>query len=122
MTTDFDLWLANQLADSGAFTLFVVPIRMDGDRLVPLKSSYVHLTDGAVTWRETTGRLDAAGAWDGAAFFVGLGEGGGPLPDLAAALTLAQVEAEVKRDPLVLNRGRFFDAEGGQVRIDEVAG
>ena len=67
--------------------------------------------------------LDArAGApWDGVGFFVGLGHAGGPLPDAAAARKLAEVEADVKADPLVLNRGRFFDRKGRHLRIDEVA-
>jgi hypothetical protein len=55
------------------------------------------------------------------AFFVGLGHAGGPLPDAAAARKLREVEADVKSDPLVLNRGRFFDRKGRHLRIDEVA-
>lgn len=43
------------------------------------------------------------------------------LPDAAAARKLREVEADVKADPLVLNRGRFFDREGRHMRIDEVA-
>ena len=54
-------------------------------------------------------------------FFVGLGHAGGPLPDAAAARKLAEVEADVKADPVVLNRGRFFDRKGRHLRIDEVA-
>ena len=55
------------------------------------------------------------------AFFVGLGHAGGPLPDAAAARKLRDVEADVKADPLALNRGLFFDREGRHLRIDEVA-
>ena len=55
------------------------------------------------------------------AFFVGLGHAGGPLPDDAAARKLGEVEADVKADPLALNRGLFFDREGRHLRIDEVA-
>ncbi len=40
------------------------------------------------------GLLDRAGAaWDGVAFFVGLGHAGGPLPDAAAS---AQAAAKSK--------------------------
>jgi len=34
---------------------------------------------------------------------------------------LREVEADVKADALVLNRGRFFDRTGRHLRIDEVA-
>jgi hypothetical protein len=36
-----------------------------------------------------------------------------------AARKLKEVEADVKADPLVLNRGLFFDREGRHLRIDE---
>ena len=39
----------------------------------------------------------------------------------AAAAKPREVEADVKADPLVLNRGRFFDRKGRHLRIDEVA-
>jgi hypothetical protein len=75
-----------------------------------------------MAWREMRGLLDRAGVvWNGVAFFVGLGHAGGPLPDAAAARRLRDVEADVKADPLALNRGRFFDREGRHLRIDEVA-
>ena len=97
-------------------------VRIAGDEVVPLKSSYAHLIGDDMDWREMRGLLDRAGApWDGVAFFVGLGHAGGPLPDAAAARKLGEVEADVKADPLVLNRGRFFDREGRHLRIDEVA-
>ena len=52
---------------------------------------------------------------------VGLGHAGGPLPDEAAARKLRDVEADVRADPLALNRGLFFDREGRHLRVDEVA-
>ena len=55
------------------------------------------------------------------AFFVGLGHAGGPLPDDVAARKLREVEADVRADPLALNRGLFFDRQGRHLRIDEVA-
>ena len=60
-------------------------------------------------------------ACDDVAFFVGLDLNGGPLPDVAAARKLKEVEADVRADPLALNRGLFFDREGWHLRIDEVA-
>jgi hypothetical protein len=120
--TDFERWLSAQFADSGPFTMFIVLVRIDGDDVVPLKSSYAHLIGDDMNWRDMQGLLDHAGAaWDGVAFFVGLGHAGGPLPDAAAARKLREVAADVKADPLVLNRGCFFDRQGRHLRIDEVA-
>ena len=122
MKADFEQWLSAQFADTGPFTLFIVLVRIAGDEVVALKSSYAHLIGDDMAWREMRGLLDRAGtAWDGVAFFVGLGYAGGPLPDAAAARKLREVEADVKADPLALNRGLFFDREGRHLRIDEVA-
>jgi len=119
--TDFELWLSAQYAETGSFTAFILLMRMAGDEVVPLKSSYAHLVGDDMPWRQMRDLLDGARtAWDGVAFFVGLGATGGPLPDAVAARRLKDVEADVKRDPLVLNRGRFFDRQGRHIRIDEV--
>jgi hypothetical protein len=119
---DFEQWLSAQFADSGPFTMFIVLVRITGDDVVPLKSSYAHLIGDDMSWREMQRLLDRAGvSWDGVAFFVGLGHAGGPLPDAAAARKLGEVEADLKADPLALNRGRFFDRRGRHLRIDEVA-
>ncbi|MCA0301154.1 MAG: hypothetical protein LCH95_02015 [Proteobacteria bacterium] len=121
MKTDFELWLSAQYAETGSFTAFILLMRMAGDEVVPLKSSYAHLVGDDMPWRQMRELLDSARtAWDGVAFFVGLGATGGPLPDAVAARRLKDVEADVKRDPLVLNRGRFFDRQGRHIRIDEV--
>ena len=122
MKTDFEHWLAAQFADTGPFTAFIVLVRIGDDEVVPLKSSYAHLIGDDMAWSEMRTVLDGARtAWDGVAFFVGLDPDGGPLPDAAAAAKLKEVEADVKADPLALNRGLFFDREGRHMRIDEVA-
>ena len=122
MKSDFELWLSAQYAETGAFTAFIVLIRMDGDQVVPLKSSFAHLVGDDMPWRRMRELLDGAGArWDGVAFFVGLDQDGGPLPDAVATRKLREVEADLKADPLMLNRGRFFDRQGRHQRIDEVA-
>ena len=120
MRTDFEHWLEAQFADTGPFTIFILLVRITADGAQPLRSSYAHLIGDEMTWTGMRGLLDGARTpWDGAAFFVGLGHEGGPLPDPVAARTLKEVEADVKADPLVLNRGRFFDREGRHLRIDE---
>ncbi len=123
MKTDFEHWLAAQFADTGPFTAFIVLVGIGGEQVIPLKSSYAHLIGDDMPWPGMRALLDSARTpWDGVAFFVGLAHGGGPLPDAAAAAKLKDVEADVKADPLALNRGLFFDREGRHLRIDEVAG
>lgn len=122
MKTDFEHWLAAQFGETGPFTLFILLMRIEADDTVPLKSSYAHLIGDEMTWAEMRRLLDSAGTpWDGVAFFVGLGHAGGPLVDEVARRKLGEVEADVKDDRLTLNRGRFFDREGRQLRIDEAA-
>jgi hypothetical protein len=122
MKTDFEQWLSVQLADTGPFTIFIVLVQIVGDEVVLLKSSYAHLIGDDMSWDEMCTLLDRARApWNGVAFFVGLGHAGGPLPDEAAARKLRDVEADVRADPLALNRGLFFDREGRHLRVDEVA-
>lgn len=122
MKTDFEHWLTAQFADTGPFTVFIVLVRIADDTAAPLKSSYAQMIGDEMTWREMRALLDGAKTpWDGVAFFVGLGHSGGPLPDEVAARKLRQVEADVKAEPLVLNRGLFFDREGRHLRIDETA-
>jgi hypothetical protein len=122
MKSDFEQWLSAQFADTGPFTAFIVLVRIEGDDVTPLKSSYAHLIGDDMPWRQMRGLLDGSGErWDGVAFFVGLSHGGGPLGDAAAANKLKEVEADVKADALVLNRGMFFDRQGRHMRIDEAA-
>jgi hypothetical protein len=122
MKADFEQWLSAQFADTGPFTIFIVLVQIVGDEVVLLKSSYAHLIGDDMSWDEMCTLLDRAGSpWNGVAFFVGLGHAGGPLPDEAAARKLREVEADVRADPLALNRGLFFDREGRHLRVDEVA-
>jgi hypothetical protein len=122
MKTDFEQWLSVQFADTGPFTIFIVLVQIVRDEVVLLKSSYAHLIGDDMSWDEMCTLLDRARSpWNGVAFFVGLGHAGGPLPDEAAARKLRDVEADVRADPLALNRGLFFDREGRHLRVDEVA-
>ena len=121
MKSDFEQWLAAQFADTGPFTAFIVLVRIAGEEVTALKSSYAHLIGDDMPWAAMRRLLDSSGAWHGVAFFVGLAHDGGPLPDTDAAQKLKQVEADVTADPLSLNRGLFFDRQGRHMRIDEVA-
>jgi hypothetical protein len=122
MKTDFEQWLAAQFADTGPFTVFIVLVRISGEKVSMVKSSYAHLIGDDMQWTEMRTLLDdARTAWDGVAFFIGLDHAGGPLADAAARNKLKEVEADVLADPLALNRGLFFDREGRRLRVDEVA-
>jgi hypothetical protein len=121
LKSDFDLWLGAQITETGPFTIFIVLVRIADDSVIPLRSSYAHMIGDEMTWHDMRTLLDNAGTpWDGVAFYIGLDHAGGPLPDKAAAARLKDVEAELRADPLVLNRGLFFDREGRHMRIDEV--
>jgi hypothetical protein len=86
-----------------------------------VKSSYAQMIGDEMEWAEMLALLDGARTpWDGVAFFVGLGNEGGPLPDAVARTKLKEVEASVLADPLELNRGRFFDRLGRHMQVDEV--
>jgi len=122
MATDFDRWLAAQFADTGPFTVFIVLVRIAGDDVVPLKSSYAHMIGAELSWRDMRGLLEGAGTpWDGAAFFVGLDRAGGPLSDEVAARKLKEVEADTRADALAFNRGLLVDRKGRQLSVEEVA-
>lgn len=121
MKTDFEHWLTAQFADTGSFTIFIVLVRIAGDSVSPVKSSFAHMIGDDMTWSEMRGLLDSARiGWDGVGFFVGLAHDGGPLVDAAARAKLKEVEADVLADPLALNRGRFFDRLGRHLQVDEI--
>ena len=83
MKSDFEQWLDAQVAETGPFTIFILLIRIAGETVTPLKSSYAHMIGDEMTWHDMRALLDSAGAaWDGVAFYVGLDFEGGPLPDL----------------------------------------
>jgi hypothetical protein len=120
--TDFEHWLKAQFADTGAFTVFIVLVRIAGDSVEALKSTFAQMIGDDMDWTEVTALLAGAGAaWDGVGFFVGLAHSGGPMTDGEARSKLKQIEAEVIADPLVLNRGRFFDRQGRQMEIEPLS-
>ena len=121
MQTDFDRWLAAQFAETGPFTIFIVLVRIAGVSVSAVKSSYAHVVGDDMNWPEMCALLDRARTpWDGVAFFIELGDAGGPLPDGLARGKLKEVEASVVADPLALNRGLFFDRLGRHLQINEV--
>jgi hypothetical protein len=120
--TDFEAWLKAQFADTGAFTVFIVLVRISDDSVAATRSTFAQMIGDDMDWAEMMELLAGAGAaWDGVGFFVGLAHDGGPMADDEARAKLKQIEAEVMADPLVLNRGRFFDRHGRHLQVDEAA-
>ena len=50
MKADFEQWLRAQFADTGPFTVLIVLVRIAGEKVVPLKSSYAHLIGDDMAW------------------------------------------------------------------------
>ena len=119
MKTDFEQWLAAQFAETGAFTIFIVLVRIGEDSVEALKSTFAQMIGDDMTWAEMTGLLAGARApWDGVGFFVGLAADGGPMADEEARTKLREIEADVMADPLLLNRGRLFDRQGRLLEVE----
>ncbi|MBN9091543.1 MAG: hypothetical protein J0J01_31875 [Reyranella sp.] len=120
--TEFEPWLKAQFAETGAFTVFIVLVRIADDDVEALKSTFAQIIGDDMSWAEMTGLLAGARAqWDGVGFFVGLAADGGPMADEEARAKLKQIDADVMADPLVLNRGRFFDRRGRRMEIEPLS-
>lgn len=125
MTAGFDDWLPAEFDRTGPFTALIVLVRVAAPEVSPLCSTYVNVVGPEVDWDEISLLLAGSGVpWDGAAFFVATGEGGGALPNVAARTRLREIEAAVAADRLQLNQGHFFDREGRRIQVEplDVAG
>ena len=60
-------------------------------------------------------------SWDGAAFFPTKAANGGPIDNPTARLRLAELEAKVTENRMILNDGHFFDALGRRIEIEPIA-
>ena len=119
---DFEQWLAQEFAATGAFTAFVILVEIAGTEVTPLCSTYFNVIGDEVVWDEIVTMFAGAGrTWDGAAFFPTVAAHGGPLDNPTARLRLRELEGRVDADRLVLNQGHFFDASGRRMTIEEVA-
>ena len=120
-TTDFDQWITDEFARSGAFTAFVVLVAIGDSQVNPLCSTYFNVIGDELNWSEITVLFAGAGAeWDGASFFPTTASGGGPLDNPTARIKLREIEARLDDDRLILNEGHFFDKWGRRLKIEEV--
>lgn len=119
--TDFDRWLGDEFARTGAFTALAVLVEIDGTKVTPLCSTYFNVIGDEIDWSEITVLFAGAGRdWGGASFFPIVASDGGPLDNPNARLRLRELEARLDDDRLVLNEGNFFDKWGRRLKIEEV--
>jgi hypothetical protein len=119
--TDFDAWLAEEVARLGVFTALAVLVEISETKVTPLCSTYFNVIGAETDWSEIVVLFAGAGMeWDGVSFFPVVGRHGGPLDNPTARLRLRELEARLDDDPLVLNEGNFFDKWGRKLRIEEV--
>lgn len=119
--TEFDDWLASMIGQHGEFTVLVILAEIGGRRVVPLCSTFLHVVGDEVDWSEITALFAASGkTWDGAAFFPTKARNGGPIDNPTARLRLAELEAKVMADRMVLNDGHFFDGLGRRIEIKPI--
>jgi hypothetical protein len=118
--TDFDRWVADEFAETGAFTALVILVEIAEPAVVPLCSTYFNVIGDEVDWGEITILFAGSGRdWGGACFFPVTG-GDGPLDNPTARLRLRELEARVDENRLVLNEGHFFDKCGRRLEVEEM--
>jgi len=119
--TDFDEWLAGMVQQHGEFTALVILTAIGECQVVPLCSTYMHVMGHEVDWAEIKAMFAGSGQrWDGVAFFPTKARDGGPLDNATARLRLAELEAKVGEDRMVLNDGHFFDSSGNRIEIEPI--
>ncbi len=120
--TEFDEWLAAMVRQHGEFTVLVILTEIGERSVAPLCSTYLHVIGDEVDWEEITIMFAGSGRdWDGAAFFPTKARNGGPIDNPTARLRLAELEAKVTEDRMILNDGHFFDTLGRRIKIEPMA-
>ncbi len=119
--TDFDRWIAEEFARTGAFTAFAVLVSIAESKVSPLCSTYFHVIGDEIDWAGITVLFAGAGQpWDGVSFYPATAANGGPLDNPNARLQLRDLESRLDDNPLVLNDGNFFDKWGRRLKVEEV--
>ena len=119
--TEFDEWLATMVRQHGEFTVLVVLAQIADRSVAPLCSTYLHVIGDEVDWEEIKIMFAGSGqSWDGAAFFPTKAANGGPVDNPTARLRLAELEAKVTEDRMILNEGHFFNQQGRKIKIEPI--
>lgn len=117
---DFNAWIDDEFARSGAFTACVVLVEIGEQSVTPIASTYLNVIGAEVDWLEIVALFTGAGMpWDGAAFYPVTASDGGPLDDAGARTRLREIEARVKEERLAINEGFFFDRKGRRMMVEE---
>lgn len=120
--TEFDEWLEDMVRQHGEFTVLVILTSIGERSVKPLSSTYLHVIGDEVDWQDIKVMFASSGrSWDGAAFFPTKAPGGGPVDNPTARVRLAELEAKVREDRMVLNEGSYFNAEGRKIQIEPVS-
>jgi hypothetical protein len=109
------------VAGHGEFTVLVILAEIGARSVVPLCSTYCHVLGDELDWQEMKVLLAASGRnWGGAAFFPTKAGHGGPIDRATVHRRLAELEAKVIENRMVLNDGHFFDTHGRRIEIAPV--
>ena len=120
--TDFERWIAEEFARTGAFTALAVLVEITDTKVTPLCSTYFNVIGDEVNWADITVMFAGSGrTWDGASFYPVTDVRGDPLDNPSARLKLRELEARLDDDRLVLNEGHFFDKWGRLMVVQEMA-
>jgi hypothetical protein len=118
--TDFDEWLVETFAHTGAFTMLVVLVEIGETTVELLSSSYLHVVGDETRWPDMRRMFEGAGtAWNGAAFFQA--DRAGLVTDPVASQRLQTLMRHIEGDRSLLKHAEFFDARGLRLKIEEAA-
>lgn len=116
---DFDCWIVEEFATTGAFTALVILVEIAGSKVTPLCSTYLNVIGDEADWGEMTVLFAGAGTqWNGAAFFPITAKDGGPVDNPTARRALQDLQARLDESRLILNEGHFFDSWGRRLEIE----
>lgn len=119
---DFLTWLRDLVRSHGEFTALVILTEIQGTRVVPLASTFLHVIGDDLRWADMAAMLAGSGHdWDGVAFFPTQAPDGGPCDTPTAQHRLRELETKVRENRMVLNDGLFVDTFGRHIKIEPVA-
>ena len=119
-STDFDEWLVETFARTGAFTALIVLVEIGETTAAPLASSYLHVIGDETRWPDMVDLLAGAGtAWNGAAFYQA--DRGGLVTDAVARQRLQDLMRHLEGDRSLLKHAEFFNRQGLWLKIEAVA-
>lgn len=121
-SSEFDEWLEEMVREHGEFSVLVILTGIGERSVVPLCSTFLHVMGDEADWEEFKVMFAGSGRnWQGAAFFPTKGSDGGPIDSPTARLRLAELEAKVAANRMILNDGHFFDTKGRRIKIEPMA-